>query len=221
MLNKITDILSRFIKSFSVETCKNAVYNHITSLILSSSFITIIASQYSKIRAGVLANCKYEWWGCAMKLSEPLLIIISFSLMWLYILRSEEKFSQKPHKISEGIKKEIKTVIAKYYHILATERKVLGVVQAQALQYFKELPSDFDTISQNPEVVEDESLFRMIDNARNRAGVILNMAANVVSEQERSMGNKMTNHEYLQSIETIFSQFEGHKKEIFQHLKNL
>ena len=125
------------------------------------------------------------------------------------------------HKISDDLKKEIKTVIAKYFHILTTERKIFWEFPNLTNKYFLEIPTDFNKISQNPGVVEDEELFRMINNARYRAARILYMARNVFSDQKHLAASKITSHEYLQEIEPIFKQFLDHKEEIFQHLKNL
>jgi hypothetical protein len=235
MLQSLKKFLPKWLKfllfDISWDATKTWIGGHIT-IIVPTAAISFIGQRMVRD----LYTCLDSPFQCIVSNYSEILLVIGLVLMLLSILinnkESEKKFTElnkkisakeqsKPNRISEEVKKEIKTVIAKYFHILATERKVLGRVQAQALRYFKELPNDFDAISRNPEVVEDEGLFRMIENARNKAEVILNMAANVVSEEERLIGNKMTNHEYLQSVEPIFSQFEEHKKEIFQHLRNL
>ena len=119
----------------------------------------------------------------------------------------------------ETTKESVLKVISKYYQILAKERKVLGYKKEQALAYFKAIPDDFNEIGRIPEIVENERLFQAIDNARNRARVIFSCATQVVSDGERLVGDKMTNHEYLQAIEPVFSQFLEHKREIFEHFK--
>jgi hypothetical protein len=110
-------------------------------------------------------------------------------------------------------------VISKYYQILATERKVLGRLKEEALDYFKATQGDFNEIGRIPEIVENERLFQAIDNARNRAEVIFAFATKVISDGERLVGDKTTNHEYLQVIEPVFIQFLEHKREIFEHFK--
>jgi hypothetical protein len=64
----------------------------------------------------------------------------------------------------------------------------------------------------------------MIDNARNRAALILYMARCVFTEEKKltsGSGSKLSNQDYLISSEPIFKQFLEHKEEIFLYLKNL
>ncbi len=235
MLQSLKKFLLKWLKllllDLSWDAMKTWVGGHI-AIIVPTAAISFIAQWMVRN----LYTCLNSPFQCIILNHSEILLLIGLVLILLLILinneKSEKKFIEiskkisakdedKSHKISEEVKKEIKSVLAKFYHILTTERKFLGSHQAQALQYFKELTSAFDGISRNPEVVEDENCYRMIDNTRNRAELILVMATNVVSGQERLIGNKITNHDYLQSIEPIFNEFLGHKREIFQHLKRL
>ena len=237
MLQSLKKFLPKWLKfllfDISWDATKTWIGGHIT-IIVPTAAISFIGQHRVRDLYACLEDSPFQ---CIVSNYSEILLVIGLLLMLLSILinnkESEKKFTElnkkisakeqsKPNRISEELKKEIKTVIAKYFQILATDLKILGLLQAKNLQYLNERSTnDFYTILRNPEVVEDEGLFRMIDNAREMVTVILVKAANVVSEEERLIGNKMTNHEYLQSVEPIFSKFEEHKKEIFQHLRNL
>ena len=235
MFKYLKKLLPKWLKflvcDLSWDAIKTWVGGHIT-ILLPTTAICFIAQGTARN----LYTCLNSPLQCITSNYSDIILVIGFVLMLLSILisnkESERKFIElskkisakeevRPHKISEEVKKEIKTVVARYYHILATERKILHLHQSIASQYFEEIPGSFNKISQHPEVVEDEKLFQIIENARNRAALILHMARKVVSDQKWLTGEEMTNHEYLQGIEPIFNEFQEYKDEIFQHLKSL
>lgn len=213
----------------SWDAAKTWIFAHISTVIPVAAVIFIGQKMIKDFY-----SCLGQPFQCITHNYSEMLLVIGLVLMLLSILinrkESENKFAEQakklsekndvsPKKFSETTKESVLKVISKYYQILATERKVLGRVKESALAYFKAIPDDFNEIGRIPEIVENERLFQAIDNARNRAAVIFSCATQVISDGERLVGDKTTNHEYLQVIEPVFSQFLEHKREIFEHFK--
>ena len=209
----------------SWDAAKTFIFAHIPTFIPVVAVILIGQKLYS---------CLEQPFHCITHNYSEMLLVIGLVLMLLSILinrkESENKFAElkknslrkndvSPKKFSETTKESVLKVISKYYRILATERKVLGSVKGPALDYLKEMSDDFDEIGGIPEIAGNERLFQAIYNAKNRAAGIFCCATQVILDDERPVGDKTTNHEYLQAIEPFFREFLEHKREIFEHFE--
>jgi hypothetical protein len=213
----------------SWDAAKAWIFAHISTFIPVVGVIFIVQKMIKDFY-----SCLGQPFQCITHNYSETLLVIGSVLMLLSILtnrkESENKFAElakklsekndvSPKKFSETTKESVLKVISKYYQILATERKFLGHVKERALDHFKEIPNDFNEIGRIPEIVENERLFQAIDDAKNRAAFIFRCATKVISDGERLVGDKTTNHDYLQAIEPFFIQFLEHKREIFEHFK--
>lgn len=130
-------------------------------------------------------------------------------------LLSERSLYTKNEQLQEMVERpahynQILQVISKYNRILKDEWNEISFDKALMEQYSKEARSEFIILLDIPEIASNDMLFKMIQDAKNRAEMVLCCAEGVI------LGH-MDRSKYEEDVKTYIAQYHHEKELIFAY----